>query len=59
MAQLVIYYDPKDRLQTGHERFPSEIMHASIKFERVSEDPEELEAMAKELASLLLASIPV
>ncbi len=58
MAQIVIYFDPNDRLQVTHPHFPKDVMHASIKFERVSEDPDEIEAMAKEIASLLLASIP-
>lgn len=53
MATLAIYYDPKDRITLDHSRMPRDVSAACLHVEE-PEDDEHLEALAQQLARLLL-----
>jgi hypothetical protein len=57
MATLAVYYDPRSRLKLDYSHMPHDVAAAMISFEGPPDDDEHLEALAQQLARLLLAQI--
>ena len=59
MAHIVVHFDPKDRLSTGHPHLPHDIAYAVLRLddEALPDDPDQVKALSEKLAGLLLAAL--
>jgi hypothetical protein len=57
MAQIVIVYDPKSRVDMRPGRLPKNIRYAALELVEMPEDPAELKALVEKVAALLLENI--
>lgn len=58
MGQIVICYDPENRIEMRHDRLPARASHVSMVIDEMPTEPEKLEQLARTLAALLLKALP-
>ncbi len=58
MAQLIVIYDPNDKITAPTERLAlMGISQVALRIEDLPDDPAAIDELARKLASLLLAAI--